>query len=242
MKIAVITDTHANLPALKAALNAIAIENCEAVFHLGDAIAIGPYSAECIDLIHDTPNMNCVLGNHELYYLNGLPKPRPGWMSEGEVKHQIWTHKQLGERRKSIVAQWPLILEKELEGVKTVFVHYGLTSSRNDFTGVVRNPNKATMDKVFDGLKTEIIFFGHDHKPSTIDGKARYINPGSLGCNKEASARYIIAEYDETQVKIQHHSVRYDDKELYEAFEERKVPEREFIYKAFFGGRFGVSR
>jgi putative phosphoesterase len=242
MKIAVITDTHANLPALKAALHAIAAEECEAIFHLGDAIAIGPYPAECTDLIDNTPNMKCVVGNHELYYVHGLPKPKPSWMSDGEVQHQIWTHEQLGDRRKSIVEQWPFFLEIELEGVKTVFVHYGLIPSKDDFAGVVRNPNKATMDRVFDGFIANIVFFGHDHSPSTIEGKAKYINPGSLGCSKEASARFIIAEYDDTQVKIQHHSVGYEDKELYEAFEDRKVPEREFIYKVFFGGRFGASR
>jgi predicted phosphodiesterase len=42
MKIAVIADAHANLPALKASLKAINVENCDAVYHVADAIAIGP--------------------------------------------------------------------------------------------------------------------------------------------------------------------------------------------------------
>jgi predicted phosphodiesterase len=73
MKIAVITDAHANLPALKAALSSIKEEGCEKIYHVGDAIAIGPYPAETVDLIFETKNIKCVVGNHELYYLKGFP-------------------------------------------------------------------------------------------------------------------------------------------------------------------------
>lgn len=240
MKIAIITDAHANLPALEAVLKVIDEEKCETIFHVGDAIAIGPYPAECVDLLNKTSNLKCVVGNHELYYVNGLPEPQPGWMSDGEVLHQQWTHAQLGDQRKSIVEQWPFVLETEFEGVKTEFVHYGLTSSKDDFKGVVRNPTMVDLDKMFDGWEAEVVFFGHDHSPSDVEGNARYINPGSLGCCKEALARYIIADYENNQVLIRKCSVKYDDKELYDVFEGRDVPEREFIYKVFFGGRFGA--
>jgi hypothetical protein len=33
-------------------------------------------------------------------------------------------------------------------------------------------------------------------------------------------------------------AVPYDDEPLFRAFEERRVPERAFLYRAFFGGRF----
>ncbi|HLO15348.1 MAG TPA: metallophosphoesterase family protein [Anaerolineales bacterium] len=239
MKIAVITDAHANLPALNAVLKAIRADACDSIFHLGDALAIGPYPGECIDLMQSTPNLTCVLGNHDLYFVNGLPNPQPNWMSDGEVQHQLWTHEQLGDQRKSIISQWPFVHEDVFERVKTVFVHYGFAGSRNDFIGVVRHPNGIDMDKMFSEFRAEILFFGHDHSPSDVRGKARYINPGSLGCCSQAFARYTIAKFVDGQVDIQHCSVSYDDKELYEAFEDRKVPEKEFIYKVFFGGRFG---
>jgi putative phosphoesterase len=238
MKIAIITDAHANLPALKAAISAIHDAECDTLFHVGDAIAIGPYPAECIDLLQSTPNLKCVLGNHDLYFINGLPTPQPNWMSDGEVQHQLWTHKQLGDQRKSIISQWPLIHEDVFEGVKTAFVHYGLGVSRKDFVGVVRNPNGFVLDELFAEFGAEILFFGHDHSPADGIGKARYINPGSLGCCSLAIARYTIVEFIDNQVLVRHCSVSYDDNGLYEAFEDRRVPERDFIYKVFFGGRF----
>lgn len=50
-KIAIFTDTYGNLPALQAALTAIQAEHSDAIYHLGDAIGIGPFPAECLDII-----------------------------------------------------------------------------------------------------------------------------------------------------------------------------------------------
>jgi len=105
LKIAVITDVHANLPALNAALKAIDAEAWDAIFHLGDAIAIGPHPAECLDLMLGASNLTCISGNHDLYFVNGLPDPQPDWMGDGEVRHQPWTHEQLGSQRKSLIAR-----------------------------------------------------------------------------------------------------------------------------------------
>lgn len=240
MRIAVIADAHANLPALQAALDAVHAAGVDAIYHVGDAIAIGPYPAECVDLLHQTPNLHCVVGNHERYFVDGLPDPIPAWMSAGEVQHQLWTHEQLGHQRRAIVARWPVVLERTLESVKTVFMHYGVTSSGNDFAGVVRNPKQADLDHVFGGVDAQVVFFGHDHSPSDLSGKARYLNPGSLGCHPKALAGYMLAIYENNEVKIQHYHVRYDDRALYEAFEVRKVPDRAFIYKVFFLGRFAT--
>jgi predicted phosphodiesterase len=44
MRIVVITDLHANLPALQALLQAIRTHDYDALYHTGDAIAIGPQS------------------------------------------------------------------------------------------------------------------------------------------------------------------------------------------------------
>lgn len=240
MKIAVLADAHANLPALQAALEAIHAEGCDLIFHVGDAIAIGPYPAECVDLLHGTENVSCTAGNHDLYFVHGLPTPQPTWMSDGEVEHQIWTHAQLGDGRRSIVRAWPMVCEETFEGVRIVFMHYGLDPSGKDFAGIARQPRGADLDPMFAHYGAAIVFFGHDHSPADVIGRSRYINPGSLGCCPQALARYAVITFSGQQMDIQHRSIAYDDKELYEAFENRNVPEREFIYRAFFGSRFGT--
>jgi hypothetical protein len=96
------------------------------------------------------------------------------------------------------------------------------------------------LDRLFGGFVSELIFFGHDHSSCDLQGRARYVNPGSLGCHTRAVARYCVAEFHEGTFTIAHRAVPYDDAELQRAFEERQVPEREFINQAFFGGRFSA--
>ncbi len=239
MKIIVVTDTHANLPALQAALKAIRAEGYDLLFHTGDAIAIGPYPAECVDLLLNTPNAQLLMGNHESYFVDGLPEPRPAWISEGEVEHQRWTHARLGPSLRRVLAQWPYLMEQDFGGVQTVFAHYGLAPSGRDFAPIIKNPIAPDLDQMFAlHSNAALVFYGHHHSGSDVQGRARYVNPGSLGCCDKAVARYCLVEFHRGQYTVEHHSVPYDDTELLRSFEQRGVPERQFIYKAFFGGRF----
>jgi predicted phosphodiesterase len=241
MRIVVITDLHANLPALQALLGAILTQGYDALYHTGDVIAIGPQPAECLELLLDIPNARFVMGNHETYFLDGLPTPKPSWMSDGEVQHQHWTHTRLGPHMRAAIEAWPYSLQRSFEGVRTAFVHYALDSSGRDFLPLVRSATDAGLDVLFSSLEAQLVFYGHAHSPSDVQGQARYINPGSLGCCGEALARYCIAEFGRGRYKLEHHAVPYDDRALFQAFERRQVPDRAFIYRAFFGGRFQAS-
>ncbi len=237
LKIVVFTDVHANLPALRAALRAIRQEGYDAAFHLGDAIGIGPYPAECLDLLLHMPEIHLLMGNHDAWFVDGLPDPRPPWMSDGESRHHRWTHAHIPSQMRSILAQWPYALEHDFEGVRVTFVHYGLADSGREFLSVIRRPRAADLDEMFARHRSDLIFFGHDHVTSDVQGKRRYVNPGSLGCHTEAVARYSVVEFRKGQFSLAHRGVPYDDAGLFRAFERRGVPERAFLLRAFFGGR-----
>ena len=240
MKLAVLTDVHANLPALKAALSEIKQEGVDLLIHLGDAIAIGPFPAECLDLLLNIRNAHFVIGNHDEYFVHGLPRPRGDWMNDGEVEHQNWTHQQINSALRSVVGQWPYHLHYDF-GVPTMFVHYPLDASGRRFASFMTSPTPADLDKsfaLFAPNTSFLNFYGHNHHFSDLVGQARYVNPGSLGCAPEPIARYTLVEYERGNYKLVHRAVPYDDAELLHAFEQRNVPERAFIYRAFFGGRF----
>jgi predicted phosphodiesterase len=241
IRIAVFTDLHGNLPALKAVLKEICAQGCDAIFHTGDAIGIGPYPAESLAMLLSVPNIHCVVGNHDSYLVHGLPQPQPSWMSDGEVEHQLWTHGQLRSELGTIIREWPYRIEQDFEGVSTAFVHYGLAPSGCEFLPTVRRPRVEDLDRVFEYQAGQLIFYGHDHQSADSQGRARYVNPGSLGCCDEAVGRYCIVEFSRGSIKLRHCRAAYEDGELLAAFEQRKVPEREFIYRAFFGERFGKS-
>lgn len=141
------------------------------------------------------------------------------------VVHQRWTHRRLGSERRLEVAKWPYMIEHEFEGVRTGFVHYGLGETGRDHMPIVRHPGVEELDRMFSGQDNELVFYGHDHRRSDRCGRARY----------------CMVEFRRGGYEVEHRSVSYDDAPLYRAFEERDVPERAFIYKAFFGGRFGIK-
>ncbi len=238
MRIAVITDAHANLLALEAALRAIHREGVDLIVHTGDAIAIGPHPAECLELLVGMPHVQCLMGNHESYFVDGLPRPLPDGMTDGELQNQRWTHAQLNPQLRPVLAQWPYVLECKFEGVRTVFLHYGLGPSGGDFVPTIKRATASDLDRAFLSHDAALIFYGHDHAASDLEGRARYVNPGSLGCCDRAVARYCIAEFHRGRCAVAHRSVPYDDADVFTTFERRCVPERHFIYRAFFGGRF----
>ncbi|MGH2531491.1 MAG: metallophosphoesterase family protein [Thermomicrobiales bacterium] len=235
MKIAVITDVHANLPALDAALAAIKRDGCDAIYHTGDAIAIGPYPAETLDLLLATPGMRFVMGNHDEWFAHGLPEPRPDWMSDGELAHQRWTHAQIDPALRTVVAGWPFVIEETIDGVPLTFLHYGLASSRRALSAFVVDPDAGKLDALFADESGVVICFGHDHRPCDVIGRARYVNPGSLGCHPAVTC-FATLTVTAGACQVEHHAAPYDVTPVLRAFERRQVPERAFIVRTFFAG------
>lgn len=238
MKIAVITDVHANLPALQAVLQAIRQEGSDLLVHTGDTVGIGPFPAETLDLLLNTPQLQFVMGNHDAWFAEGLPQPQPDWMGDGEWQHHEWTHEQLDAGLRGVVEQWSYEMQQEFEGVKFAFVHYGLDATGRNFAPILAQPSIADLDALFAPFTADLVFYGHHHPFSDQQGRARYINPGSLGCCPTALARYTMIACQQGHYTVEHRQAPYDDREIFAAFEQRQVPERSFIYQAFFGGRF----
>ena len=95
-------------------------------------------------------------------------------------------------------------------------------------------PTPSELDEVFSESRAKVLFFGHYHHPVDENGRRRYINPGSLGLNREAVARYCLVDLEDGDYTVDYGAVYYEDSELSEFFEKRKVPEREFINRFFF--------
>lgn len=234
-KIAVMTDVHGNLPALEAALKTMKAEACDYIFHTGDVLAIGPYSRECLELLLSDETLKMIMGNHDQWFAHGLPDPIPKWMTDGEIEHQLWVHSCMDESLKNKIKSFPYVIEKSFFDFKVTFVHYGFIGDKKEFGLSIPNPTVDLLDEMFQGFSSDIIFYGHNHHPSDIKGTARYINPGSLGCNKDPVARFVILECSQDEYKIEHFHVPYDKEKVFNEFERKKVPQKEFIMKNFYG-------
>ena len=248
-RIAVITDVHANLPALEAALAAIDARGCDRIVHGGDAIGIGPYPAETLALLLAQPRIRFVMGNHDAWYAHGLPDPHPAWMADGERAHHEWTHAALDRAAPSCrdaVRAWPWTLDAAVAGVRLRWQHYGLAIDGTMFAPIVADPDGETLDRLFgvapedggEGARLDVLCFGHHHPPLDREGRSgvRYVNPGALGTGGEGMARFAVIEVAaDGEWTVSHHAAAYDPEPLRRAFDERAVPDRDLIRAAFFG-------
>ena len=240
MKVVVMTDVHANLPALEAAFEMIEAEGYDRIYHLGDAIAIGPYPGECLESLLETARIKLIMGNHDKWFVEGLPQPQPKWMNDGEVEHQVWTHAKIDPQLKRVVGQWSFVEIETIEGVRVAFLHYGLGPSGHDFASTIKDPKPNDLDRLFGGYDVDLVMYGHTHQFVDLHGRAHYLNPGALGCHHQATARYTVIHFENGDYRLEHRAVGYDHTPLIRAYKGRQVPEREFIDKAFFGGGTGV--
>ena len=65
MRIAIISDIHANLHALEAVLAVIDADSVDEVWCLGDLVGYGPRPTECVALVRERASI-CLVGNHDL--------------------------------------------------------------------------------------------------------------------------------------------------------------------------------
>lgn len=232
VKIGLITDTHSNLPALQAMLAEFERQKCDEIIHTGDAIAMGAFPKECLDLLYATKNIKLLMGNHELLYLKGIDNLTIP-MHPDEAAHHRQIHKMIGEEYREKIASWPYIEEKNLFGHKIVFCHYARKD--NKFVRPIVNPTVEQLDEIFDYIDAEVIFFGHEHHPLTLKGKKLYVDIGSLGCNHEDYAKGTILTVSEEEMTIEDVKVQYDKQYLFDEMEKRHIERGDFIAREFFG-------
>ncbi len=93
MRIAAITDIHANLPALEAVLTATEAAGVEEVWCLGDVVGYGVEPDACASLVRERCEI-CLVGNHDLAVLGSLDIAS---FSEAAALAVEWTRANIGD-------------------------------------------------------------------------------------------------------------------------------------------------
>ena len=236
VKLGVIADVHGNYPALREVLKSLQDEGCEAIYHAGDAIAIGPYPRESLECLIEHPKVSMVKGNHEDYFAYGIPSPLPENMSDNEVVHQQWTHSQLSNALRKSVQDLPYVIKQQWEDVTITVCHSSFQSTNSGYAAFddLRHQTCEELDRAFSMFGGDLILYGHTHLFCDVQGVKHYINPGSVGCHPSAYANYTLIEIDKGNYTIHHRTVPYEKELLINAMFQKGVPDREFIYRSFF--------
>jgi putative phosphoesterase len=238
MKIGIISDIHGNLPALEVIINKFNEEKCENIYCLGDVIGIGPYPKECLELLLSIENVKFIMGNHEECFVNGIPS----CVSDGERDHQKWVANQLDDNLKGIVKDFPYIIEEEIEEFNVAFTHYAMNKEEKRFKPIEKNPTIEKLDELFKDIYADIIFFGHEHKQQDLRGRRHYINIGSSGCTKDNITYCTIMDVNNGKYNISRYYMEYDKEKIFKGLGDKKVPQRDFISKIFFGREDNLRR
>lgn len=110
-RIAIISDIHGNLPALRATLQDIARRGITRIFCLGDLVGKGPHSDQAVDICRAVCEQT-VRGNWDDSMLKELDNPVVQW-------HQ----QRLGPTRLAYLATLPTTLELVLSGKRVRLFH-----------------------------------------------------------------------------------------------------------------------
>jgi len=233
MRILVLSDIHANLPAFDAVLADAG--TVDAVWCLGDVVGYGPDPNECIARIRDLPNLICLLGNHDAAALGRLDLS--SFNREARLSAE-WMQGQLTVESLSFLSSRP---EREV----TRFVTLSHGSPRNPVWEYLLDTHTAWLN--FDHFDTTFCFVGHTHLPvayfaqpddtgvewrlikadETVTLKQRAIlNPGSVGQPRDHDPRAAYAIFDPDALTWEAHRVSYDIASVQKRIQEAGLPPR----------------
>lgn len=222
MRVAVLADIHANLPALEAVVADMQREGAEGLWHLGDAVGYGAEPFACLQMLADLDAV-IVSGNHELAACD-LAEAQGFNPAASEAIR--WTRKALDPATRQRICDLPV----NASPVPGVFLFHGLPGNA---AGYLRTSETAAM--VFDHLsdrdpRIRFAFFGHTHRPMVFTyltgrpvrmfdpgpdliaapGRRYIINPGSVGQprNGDPRAHYLLFDIEDNHLLFKR--VEYD--------------------------------
>jgi putative phosphoesterase len=174
-RLAFISDVHADVDALREALDEIDALGCDRVVCAGDLVDYGRFPEKTIALMRER-GVPCVRGNHDRW---------------------AFSHSELASGLSFSALSWleglPRDLRMSVDGVRFHVVH---ARPGSDMEGIYEEePSTAVLDGWFDDHRMDVLVVGHTHVSLTryCKGGALVINPGMLmRDSKDGNARAMI--------------------------------------------------
>ncbi len=190
--IAILSDIHGNLPALKAVLEDALSRGCTFFISLGDVVGYYAQPGECINLLKRHGAIN-ILGNHDSYLVFDKNCKR-----SKVVAGIIDYHKKIVDSSQLEWLKQSLPLYRE---GTNLFVHGGPDDPQDQYLYAVSS------EIIPAGVN--YLFSGHTHVQTLAEfGQKIYCNPGSVGQPRDGDCRAAYAILDGEKIFLQR--VAYD--------------------------------
>jgi putative phosphoesterase len=208
-RVAVITDIHANLAALEAALARLDELGIERVYCGGDLVGYGPHPNEVCALI-EARGIPAIYGNYDYAIARDLEDCGCAYVDahDREIGQRSvdWTLEHTGRAAKDFMRGLPFDLRFEVGGVAVHLVH-GSPRKVNEY--LFEDKPASLYERLAAAEDADVLVFGHTHKPWVRDhGGVRFVNCGSVGKPKDGDPRGAFAVLDGREVTIER--VAYD--------------------------------
>lgn len=186
-KIAVISDVHGNITALKAVIHDIESRKIDKIFCLGDSVFKGCNSDKVIDLLREKCDV-MIKGNCD----EAITRP-------SIPKGKFWTRDLIGDERAEFIYNLPISYEFYMSGYLIRLFHASPFGLDYVFNPMFSNKNTVySATEIHDAMELfentkligktdkdpvpDIIGYGHIHTPNIVRIRNKTIfNPGSVG-------------------------------------------------------------
>ena len=185
--IAVLSDVHGNLIALRAVLADVAALGIDSVVVAGDMVNFGPDPDDVVDLLA-AQGAQMIRGNHEQVFvaLYGTDEMPASWRTN--LLTMCWTMERLGVQRRALLTALP---DRLMIDATTLVVH---GSPRHVRDSVLVSTPTEELDAMFAGEAARLAFVGHTHRAAVRQTPSRtVINVGSVGFPMDGDPRAAYA-------------------------------------------------
>jgi predicted phosphodiesterase len=237
MKIALISDIHANLPALEAVLADIDNRKPAAIYCLGDLVGYNIWPAEVIGMIRGR-RIPALAGNHD-YDVARMPDvDKSAFNGAGSPSvNKEYSNFLISAEDKAYLFSLPEHIEVSVPAgaatLQLLFVH-GSPRSINEY--LLEDHEEQDFIDLLLEHDADILCFGHTHKPFhriiKVPGQARnkrhVINLGSVGKPKDNDPRACYVQLSltegEEKIGVEFMRVPYDIEKAARAVEDSPLP------------------
>jgi putative phosphoesterase len=212
-RVAVITDVHANLPALQAALGRIDVLGVDATYCGGDLVGYGPHPNEVCALIAERA-IPTIYGNYDYAIARDLEDCGCAYITPHDrelgQRSVDWTLAHTDQAAKDYMRELLFDLRFAVGDTSVHLVH-GSPRKVNEY--LFEDKPARLYERLAAAEDAEVLVFGHTHKPWIHEyGRVRFVNCGSVGKPKDGDARAAFAVLQSTRDGLEVHieRVEYD--------------------------------
>jgi len=217
VKIAVLSDIHANLQALEKVFEDAEGRGVEIFLNAGDSIGFGPYPNEVIEMLCEK-NVLSIVGNYDLEVIEGKAKVKGGKKIALE-----FARKELAKSCEYYLYSLPRELRFEVSG-KKLFVTHGSPQSIEEH--VYHDSPVERLKVLADAAKTDVIIVGHSHDQFWREtGGFCFVNPGSVGRPGDGNPQTAYAILSFKPFNVELIRLDYDVTVAAQALRKKALPE-----------------